>query len=103
MTIPKEALDAARTVLDGQDALHCIRVWEAWQHGTMAEDDFVPVTDDDEAVSEIVGAILEAALPHLREQIAQEIEAIPNNYPAGPRNIWAKAITTAARIARGEA
>ncbi len=29
------------------DALFCTRVWEAWSYGTMTEDDFVNLTDED--------------------------------------------------------
>ena len=54
---------AIEKVLDGQDALHCTRVWEAWGYGTMSEDDFSPVTNDAEAVNEIASAVLEALGP----------------------------------------
>lgn len=39
------------TILDGEYA--CTRVWEAWQYGTMTQDDFVPMAE-----SEIVGDLL---------------------------------------------
>ena len=55
--------NAIEKVLDGQDALHCTRVWEAWGYGTMSEDDFSPVTNDAEAVNEIASAVLEALGP----------------------------------------
>ena len=45
-------------VLAGQEAMHCNRVWEAWSHGTMSEDDFSLVSDDEEAVAEIVRAVV---------------------------------------------
>ena len=48
---------------------------------------------------------LEAALPlievQVREQLAYEILAIPNNYPAGPRNFYDRALKDAAEVARG--
>lgn len=46
-------------VLAGQEAMHCNRVWEAWGHGTMSEDDFSLVSDDEEAVTEIARAVAE--------------------------------------------
>ena len=55
--------NAIEKVLDGQGALHCTRVWEAWGYGTMSEDDFSPVTNDAEAVNEIASAVLEALGP----------------------------------------
>lgn len=55
--------NAIEKVLDGQDALHCTRVWDAWGYGTMSEDDFSPVTNDAEAVHEIASAVLEALEP----------------------------------------
>lgn len=45
-------------VLDAQEAMHCTRVWEAWGVGTMGADDFVPVTEDEAALQEIVDAAL---------------------------------------------
>ena len=51
---------AIEKVLDGQDALHCTRVWEAWGYGTMSEEDFSPIANDAEAVHEIASAVLEA-------------------------------------------
>ena len=51
---------ALAKVLDGQEALHCTRVWDAWAHKTMTEDDFSMVADDDEALDEIVDAVMEA-------------------------------------------
>lgn len=107
MNIPQEALDAAEREL--------IETVEVDQPTSWASDmpDYYRVGEISGAmefhglggsvdIGHIVEVALTAALPHLREQIAREVEAIPNNYPAGPRNIWAKAITTAARIVRGE-
>ena len=54
---------AIEKVLDGQEALHCTRVLEAWGYGTMSEEDFSPVADDAEAVHEIASAVLEALEP----------------------------------------
>lgn len=50
--------ESLREVLAGQEAMHCTRVWEAWQVGTMTADDFSLIADDDEAFEEIVQAAL---------------------------------------------
>ena len=42
------------------DTYTCSRVWEAWQYGTMGPDDFNPVTDDDNLLSEIADAVIAA-------------------------------------------
>lgn len=43
------------------DAYDCTRVWAAWGVGTMSEDDFQLVAEDDERLDEIVEAALVAA------------------------------------------
>lgn len=47
-------------VLDSQEALHCTRVWEAWSYGTMTEDDFAAVTQDEASIDELVEAVAAA-------------------------------------------
>tara|TARA_R110000851_G_scaffold272877_1_gene425589 strand:- start:46 stop:495 length:450 start_codon:yes stop_codon:yes gene_type:complete len=42
------------------DAYDCTRVWSAWSHGTMTDDDFTPVSDDEERLSEIASAAINA-------------------------------------------
>lgn len=49
---------ALAEILDGQEAMHCTRGWEAWSVGTMSEDDFSLVTEDHDAFNEIVDAVL---------------------------------------------
>lgn len=51
---------ALTEVLDGQEAMHCTRVWEAWGYGTMSEEDFRLVTEDEDALDEIVWAVMAA-------------------------------------------
>jgi len=38
---------------------HCMRVWEAWHHGTMSEDDFEPVAESEtpREIAEIVAGM----------------------------------------------
>ena len=64
------AIEAVKAELDSQEAMHCTRVWEAWRYGTMTEEDFVNVSEDDECVQ----ALVAAAEPHLRKKWAEELE-----------------------------
>lgn len=43
------------------DTYDCTRVWSAWGVGTMSQDDFVPVTEDDERLHELTIAALDAS------------------------------------------
>lgn len=43
------------------EAMDCTRVWSAWGVGTMSQDDFQLVAEDDERLDEIVDAAIEAA------------------------------------------
>lgn len=43
----------------GGDTYYCTRVWSAWGVGTMSEDDFVPITLDEERLYEIADACLD--------------------------------------------
>jgi len=45
------------------DALLCTRVWEAWAHGTMTEDDFTRAAEDEAFVAQIVDTVIDAGLP----------------------------------------
>lgn len=57
----KEQLrDAIREQLS--DALYCTRVWSAWSYGTMREDDFVCLAEDDDYVESMVNAVLTALI-----------------------------------------
>jgi hypothetical protein len=51
--------DAVRDALG--DAYDCTRVWHAWGVGTMSQDDFRLVAEDDERVAEIADAAILAA------------------------------------------
>ena len=58
------AMDRARAALVQALAgtLDCTRVWEAWGCGNMTQEDFVPVNEDDDRVSEILEFTVEALL-----------------------------------------
>jgi hypothetical protein len=43
------------------DAYDCTRVWSAWGVGTMSQDDFVPVAEDDDRLHELTIAALDAS------------------------------------------
>lgn len=42
------------------DAMDCHRVWGAWRHGTMGEDDFSLVSGDPDRVTEVAAAAVNA-------------------------------------------
>ena len=44
----------------GASAYDCTRVWNAWSVGTMDQDDFAPIVDDDSRLSEIADAAINA-------------------------------------------
>jgi hypothetical protein len=58
----REAVRAAVTEALG-NAYDCLRVWEAWQVGTMGPDDFALVAEDDDRVAKIADAAIEAMRP----------------------------------------
>ncbi|GAA0416594.1 hypothetical protein GCM10008969_44690 [Pseudomonas veronii subsp. inensis] len=43
----------------GGDAYDCLRVWSAWGVGTMSDDDFIPIVDQEERLFEIADACLD--------------------------------------------
>lgn len=49
---------------------HCTRVWEAWDVGTMSEDDFVPV-DETDTPAELTAAVLALVEPMLASERAK--------------------------------
>lgn len=54
------------------DIYHCGRVWSAWSHGTMRENDFSLAAEDDDILANITDAVLavyasNTALPGLRQ------------------------------------
>ena len=53
--IQDEIRDAALSILN--DTYYCTRVWEAWQFGTMSEDDFVALDNYDEKINETIEII----------------------------------------------
>ena len=56
------------------DAYDCNRVWEAWSYGTMSQDDFSMVAEDDDRLYEIVEAVcapLLSSIAELEKQVAE--------------------------------
>ena len=86
------AIEAAKAELDSQEAMHCTRVWEAWRYGTMAEEDFVNVSEDDECVQ----ALVSAAEPHLRRKWAEEIREKVNPPDVDYSHEWRRGFTVGA-------
>lgn len=42
----------------GGDAYDCTRVWSAWSAGTMTDEDFEPLVDQEDRLNEIVDAVI---------------------------------------------
>lgn len=59
--IKEKVIDVLRKHLTS-DIYFCTRVWEAWQVGTMGEEDFTPVNEDDDFIEELATALI-APLP----------------------------------------
>lgn len=45
------------------DLYFCTRVWEAWHHNTMTENDFVKANEDSDLIHDIAEAIYESTTP----------------------------------------
>ena len=58
--IPESVMDAVAEALGG--AYDCTRVWNAWNVGTMSQDDFSLVSEDGDRVREITEAAITAYL-----------------------------------------
>lgn len=58
--IRNRVANALYDVLEGQEAMHCTRVWEAWSYGTMTDDDFDLVVNDTAAMEEIIESVVGA-------------------------------------------
>lgn len=60
---PPQQFEAVRDAIAETlgDAYDCTRVWSAWGVGTMSQDDFVPVADDEDRLHELTTAALEAS------------------------------------------
>lgn len=56
----------------------CSRVWEAWDYGTMTQDDFMPAEQDAELVGSLVDTVEEMGYVKLRRiEDLEELEALP--------------------------
>ena len=86
------AIEAVKAELDSQEAMHCTRVWEAWRYGTMTEEDFVNVSEDDECVQ----ALIAAAEPHLRKKWAAEVREKVNPPDVDYSHEWRRGFTVGA-------
>lgn len=53
-----DAKEAVAQVLGDHELFACTRVWEAWQHKTMSQDDFVHAEDDTELVESVLEDLL---------------------------------------------
>ena len=76
MTDAPEQLEQVKEAISEAlgDAYDCTRVWSAWSHGTMTDDDFTPVSDDNDRLSEIASAAINAINP--RSDIAPKVKPL---------------------------
>lgn len=74
----RDSIKQAIAVVLG-DAYDCTRAWSAWGVGTMGQDDFVPVVDQDSRLDEIVDAVL-AALPDSKQK---PVGVVSKDAPSG--------------------
>jgi hypothetical protein len=58
--VDRDALRDAIADALGSSAYDCARVWSAWSYGTMSQDDFSRVVDDEDRLMEIVDAVVDA-------------------------------------------
>lgn len=58
----------------GGDAFDCTRTWSAWGVGTMSEDDFVPIINDDNRLNEILDHVCAPLLSRIAELEAEAKE-----------------------------
>lgn len=49
------------------DTFTCGRVWEAWQYGTMTQDDFAPAWESDEVLDNLID-VVRSSTPHMIDQ-----------------------------------
>lgn len=55
----RETLKDVMAAVLGGDAYDCTRVWSAWGVGTMTDDDFVPIVEQEERLYELVDACID--------------------------------------------
>lgn len=81
----REAVSESLGAVIGNDAYDCIRVWEAWSVGTMGEEDFNPVIERLDEITDAVMHAIAAPAPSdaLREAVpAGLVEALRNGRQA---------------------
>jgi len=75
------------------DIYHCGRVWSAWSHGTMRENDFSLAAEDDDILANITDAVLavyasNTGLPGLRQVGGVQTDEINPCFTTRGRGTW---------------
>jgi hypothetical protein len=84
------------------DAYDCTRVWSAWGVGTMSQDDFVPVAEDDDRLHELTIAALDASgVAELLEALRLCYDHCRLYYPEVEHNNVGEAVRSALAKATG--
>lgn len=81
-TLRDRIRDVIAATLHGQEALACTRAWSAWSVGTMREDDFVSLADQDEAVDELADDVMAELQAHQQQDASTADEL----HPTEPRH-----------------
>jgi hypothetical protein len=63
----------ASEFLNGRELLYCNRSWSAWSHGTMSENDFHPVDEDDNVIAELAEHIYDIVKVKVRKNKIKNI------------------------------
>ncbi|MGP4995505.1 hypothetical protein [Glutamicibacter ardleyensis] len=74
----EDALDKMKLAVSeviSETTYMCSRVWEAWQYGTMTDEDFEPAWENDTLLTEVVEAVLAVAQQVVNS--VEELDALP--------------------------
>jgi hypothetical protein len=85
----RDAVRAAVANAIGDGAYDCFRVWEAWNVGTMGQDDFKPIVEDDSRIAEIADAAIDELVALKRQQRHPAPVPVGERLP-GPKDLDAE-------------
>ena len=71
MTAAREELQALVAESLRDVTYTCGRVWEAWQYGTMTDEDFAPAWEDDGLTGSMADEIMKAIKPRLAQTVGR--------------------------------
>ena len=101
MTAAREDLQALVAESLREVAYTCTRTWEAWQYGTMTDEDFTPAWEDDELTGSMADEIVKAVAPRQITTVA-ELDALNRGDVVAQPDINGELIMVATRDIIGE-